>query len=153
MLTRWNGGWAAPWMGDALDDYGTFGELRRHMARVLDELDRTPGMPAGAPQLTLEDTGEALRVRGELPGFAREDIDVQIEQRTLTIRGRREVKAPEGYVAHLRERSAMQVARAVTLPCRIDPDKTSAIYKDGVLTLTLPKAPEERPRRVEVRAS
>jgi HSP20 family protein len=150
MLTRWNGSWAAPWMGDVLEDYGTFGELRRHMSRVLDELDRTPGHDT---PLTLEDTGEALRVRGELPGFSHKDIDVQIEHRTLTIRAKREVKVPEGYVVHRRERSAMQIARAFTLPCRIDPERANAVLRDGILELTLPKAAEERPRRVEVRAS
>lgn len=155
MSTRWNGSWAAPWMGDAWDDLGMFGELRRHMAQVLDDLDRSPeaAMGRGAPSFELKDAGEALEIRAEMPGFSRENIDVQIEQRTLTIRGRREVTAPEGYVAHRRERGAMEVARAFTLPCRVDPDRTTAALKNGVLELSLAKAAEERPRRVEVRAS
>lgn len=153
MLTRWNNGsWPSPWLGDPLHDVGPFGELRRHVDRVFDELDRrAPGASAErSARFSLNDTGEALEVHAELPGFRREDIEVQLERNTLTIRGRREVTPPEGYVAHRRERSSMEIARAFTLPSRIDPEQASATLKDGVLSLRLPKVPAEQPRRVEV---
>lgn len=149
MSTRMTGSWAAPWMADPFEDFGTFGELRRHMSRVLEELDRG----AAGPQFDLTDNGEALELRAELPGFRKEDIEVQLERNTLTIRGRREVKAREGYVAHRRERGSMEFARAFALPCRVDAERTDATLEHGVLQLTLAKAPDEKPRRIEVRVS
>src|SRR5690606_18719647 len=128
---------------------GPFGELRRHLDRMLDELDRRLPAPDGTPRLSLEDKGEALEVRADLPGFRREDVDVQLERNTLTIRARRETKVPDGYVAHRRERSAYRIARTLTLPCRVDAEKASASLEDGVLVLTLPKIAAEQPRRIE----
>ncbi|HEY8428475.1 MAG TPA: Hsp20/alpha crystallin family protein [Sandaracinaceae bacterium] len=153
MLSRWNdASWLTPWSGDPLHDIGPFGELRRHMDRMLDELDRRFFAPeGGAPRFSLEDTGDALEVRADVPGFRREDIDVQIERNTVTIRARRETEVPPGYVAHRRERSSYEIARAFTLPCRVDPEKASATLKDGVLVLTLPKIAAEQPRRIEVK--
>jgi HSP20 family protein len=152
MLTRWNNnGLTAPWFGDPLAELGRFAELRRQMDRIIDDIDATTGTGFGAPRFDLRDTGEALEVRAEMPGFRQEDIDIQIERRTITIRGSRQTEVPQGYVAHRRERGAMDVARAYTLPCRIDPNGASATLRNGVLQLTLPKVPEEQPRKVDVR--
>jgi HSP20 family protein len=152
MLTRWNtNGLTAPWFGDPLAELGSFAELRRQMDRIFEDIDATTGTGFGAPRFELHDGGEALEVRAQLPGFRHEDIDIQIERRTITIRGSRQTEVPPGYVAHRRERGAMEVARAFTLPCRIDPDRASAVLRNGVLRLTLPKVPEEQPRKVDVR--
>lgn len=155
MLTRWNNGaWPAPWLGDPLHEAGPFGDLRRHMDRVFEELDRRAPITSverGSSRLSLHDAGEALEVEAEVPGFRREDLDIQIERNTLTIRGRRELAPPEGYVARRRERGAIEIARAFTLPSRIDAEKATAKLEDGVLRLTLPKIAAEQPRRVEVK--
>jgi HSP20 family protein len=160
MLTRWSpsGAWAAPLLGDAFEDWGMLGEMRREMSDLLQSFDRRVGGSGLAsawrgPGLDLRDTGEALEIRAELPGFTHEDIDVQIERATLTVRARRTVDEPEGYIAHRRERGAMEVARAFTLPYRVDPAKASATLRDGVLELRLPKSPEEQPRRLTVQVS
>ncbi len=153
MLTRWtHAGWPSPWLGDPLTDAGTFGELRRSMDRMFEELDRR--MPAPSTErarFVLEDAGDALELRAELPGFAESELEVHLERNTLTVRGRRDVKVPEGYVAHRRERGTIELARAFTLPCRVDSERVSATLKDGVLTVRLPKVPAEQPRRVEVK--
>lgn len=151
MLTLWND-WPSPWLGDPLREAGPFRDLRRQMDRMLEELDRhaPPAAERGGPRFTLEDKGEALEVHAELPGFRREELEVQLERSTLSVRGRREVSAPEGYVTHRRERRSIEIARAFTLPCRVDPEKASAKLENGVLTLTLPKLAAEQPRRIEV---
>jgi HSP20 family protein len=157
MLTRWNNtSWPSPWFGDPLQDISAFGELRRTMDRMFEELDRRFAAPAfgtPTPRFELVDTGEALEVRADLPGFRQEDLDVQIERNTLTVRGRRTVDVPEGYVAHRRERTSMEVAHALTLPCRIDADGATATLENGVLTLRLPKLPDEQPRRIKVKVA
>jgi HSP20 family protein len=154
MLTRSNGTWFAPFVGDP---FVHMGELRRHMSRALEDFDPFPihalAPRTVGPRFELSDTEDALRVRAELPGFRNEDLEVELEQNTLTIRGKREAKAPEGYAVHRRERGMMELARTFALPCRVDAEKVSAVLKDGVLELTLPKAREAQLKRIEVRSS
>jgi HSP20 family protein len=143
-------GWVAPWFGDPFEDLGTFTELRRQMNRLIEDYDRDHG--AHTPGFELSDNGEALELRAELPGFAQKDIEVELDKSVLSVRAKRSADAPEGYVAHRRERRALEIARAFQLPCRVDGERASATLENGVLRLTLPKVPKEEPRRLEVRA-
>ena len=59
---------------------------------------------------------------------------------------------PSGYTAHRRERAPVQFARSFALPCKVDIEKTAAVIKDGVLTVTMAKAPEAQPRQIQVQA-
>ncbi|MCK6588252.1 MAG: Hsp20/alpha crystallin family protein, partial [Polyangiaceae bacterium] len=70
----------------------------------------------------------------------------------LTLKGERKSDAPQGYTAHRRERAPIQFARSFSLPCRVDLEKTSAVVKDGLLTVTMAKAPEAQPRQIQVQA-
>ena len=71
----------------------------------------------------------------------------------LTVKAARKVEAPEGYTAHRRERQSFSFTQSYELPTRIDPEKVQASLKQGVLTLTLPKAAEAQPKRVTVTAT
>jgi HSP20 family protein len=90
-------------------------------------------------------------LKAELPGIAREDIDLRVENNTLTLRGERkrdtEVKQ-EQY--HRVERAYGAFSRSFSLPSRIDTEKVRAEFKDGVLAITLPVKAEARPRQIEV---
>lgn len=93
-------------------------------------------------------------LKAELPGLKREDIDLTVENTTLTIRGERkrdEGIADERY--HRAERAYGPFTRSFTLPSTIDGGKVRAEYRDGVLTVTLPTREEARPRQIQVDVS
>jgi HSP20 family protein len=134
------------------------------MDRVFADFERYWGIggmrPNGAvesarafPRVSVDDAGSELRLRAEVPGVTLDELDVSLEQSTLTIRGQRRSDAPEGYSVHRQERGPLAFARSFSLPCRVDADKVVATLENGVLELTMPKVPEEQPRRIRVRAS
>lgn len=153
MLTKysdwgWND-WALPNLGRTLAELDA---LRREMDRVFDGQAPERRDSARFARMGLFDRGPQLVLRAELPGVAHKDIDVTVDQGVLTVRGERKLTAPTGYSAHRRERGEMSFARSFNLPCRVDAEKISAQLADGVLTVTLPKAEEEKPRAIAVRA-
>ena len=99
------------------------------------------------------DTAEQLVLRAEVPGVAEEDLDVTIDQETLTLKGTRKIEIPEGYTVHRQERAETTFARSFSLPCKVDADKTQAVLKDGLLTVNLPKAPEVHARQIAVKSA
>jgi HSP20 family protein len=156
MLTRWNDFG----FGDLDRGLSAFGDLRREMDRLLEAFDRDSRVgeylrPALGRMIrvSLFDSGEALLLRAELPGFTDEDINITIEQGSLTIRGERKEELPEGYSVHRQERGAMKFARSFTLPSLVDTSKVEATLTDGILELRMPKAEEARPREIEIKAS
>jgi HSP20 family protein len=101
-----------------------------------------------------ENANQEIVLKAELPGITREDIDLRVENNTLTLRGERkrdtEVKQ-EQY--HRVERSYGGFTRSFSLPTRIDTEKVRAEFKDGVLSITLPVKAEAKPRQIEVAVS
>ena len=137
-------------------------ELRRQMDRVWNDYDGswgTAGAPTQAlsaaswPRFNVLDAGADLIVSADVPGLTEKDLEVTFHDNVLTVSGQRKAPAPEGYAVHRRERPDLQFARSLALPVKIDVEKTGATVKDGVLTITLAKAPEVRPRQIAVRAS
>jgi len=137
-------------------------ELRRQMDRVWNDYDGSWGITrsptqalqtASWPRFNVLDAGSSLLVTADVPGMTEKDLQVSLEDGVLTVSGERKVLAPEGYAAHRRERPALRFGRSVALPVKIDAEKVTANVKDGVLTITLAKAPEARPRQITVRAS
>src|SRR5450756_580684 len=115
-----------------------------------DELDRlfeTP-LPAWAPALDVHEDKDKFTVNLELPGLKREDINVHLENGSLIISGDRKVETMnEGTEVHRQERYYGKFSRALTLPVAVSPDKVTASFKDGILTVTLPKAEEAKPKQ------
>lgn len=108
------------------------------------------------PNTDISETDDAFEVSVELPGLDQKDVDVNVSGDTLTIRGEKKAETEEkrkGYV--LSERSYGAFHRAVPLPPGVDPDKASAEFKRGVLTVTLPKTPEAQARvkRISIQES
>ena len=87
----------------------------------------------------------------ELPGMKKEDIEISLRDGTLTISGERKSQTSNGEKAERTERYIGRFRRSVTLPTRVDADKISASYRDGILTVTLPKAEEAKPKQIEVK--
>lgn len=151
MLTRWS---------DLDRTFTVMDELRRRMDRVFDEYGgyARPGFEeetrasAAWPKLNLFDTGAALVVTAEVPGLSEKDVQLTINQEVVTVSGERKPDAPAGYSVHRQERAALQFSRSFTLPTKIDAEKSTATMKNGVLTITMAKAPEAQPKQIAVRA-
>ncbi len=112
---------------------------------------RTAG--AGAyPPVNVFSEGEDFVVVAELPGVKKEDLDIQVRGDTLRIKGKKTVAAEAKASVHRRERSAGDFDRTLTLPAQLEAGKVSADYRDGVLTIRLPRAESERPRTVTINA-
>jgi HSP20 family protein len=136
-------------------------ELRRRMDRAWEEVDPTwDGVSPSAlsrsasifPRVNPYDAGPSLVLRADVPGLSEKDVEVTLHEGTVCISAERKVVAPEGYSAHRQERSHVRFARSLTLPCKVNSEQTTASLKNGVLTVTLAKAPESQPRQISVRA-
>lgn len=153
MLLNWNDFGFGDWDRAARD----FDVLRREMDRVFADFGRGPGRRVAGrvtwPQVQVVDTGAALVLRAEVPGLTERDIEIQLDQSTLTLQGARAVAEREGYDTHRRERTAYDFTRSFTLPVKVDAEQAKAVLEHGVLTLTLPKAPELQPRQIPVTAA
>ncbi|WP_305046762.1 Hsp20/alpha crystallin family protein [Geoalkalibacter sp.] len=101
------------------------------------------------PAVDIYETEENLTLVADLPGVAKEDLDINLERGILTIRGG--VKGGAPGKALFREFTLGEYFRQFQLPDEIDADKTSAELKKGVLTLTLAKSAAAKPRRIEIK--
>ncbi|MBI1392736.1 MAG: Hsp20 family protein [Alphaproteobacteria bacterium] len=109
-----------------------------------------------APQIDVRETDGALEIIVELPGVAEDDIDVEINDTTLVISGEKKFdrkETDEDGAFRLMERSSGTFARSVPLGFRVEPDAVDAIFRDGVLSLRVPKPAEDvgKRRRIAIR--
>lgn len=104
-----------------------------------------------SPAVDIFESEDALTLRADLPDVKLEDIDVRVENQTLTVSGHRKFERDEkvkGY--HRIERSYGDFVRSFAVPSTVDTEKVAADYKNGVLTITLPKKETAKPRQVKV---
>jgi HSP20 family protein len=123
------------------------------LANLQDELDRLFESPltAWSPVLDVCEDKDNFVIRAELPGLKREDIEVSLHDGALIISGERKFeKKEEGVEVHRQERFHGKFQRALTLPEPVAADKVKADYRDGVLTVTLPKTEAAKPRKIDV---
>jgi HSP20 family protein len=106
------------------------------------------------PTLDISETDTEIKVAAELPGLDENDIDISLTQNVLTISGEKKAeKEDEGENYHRIERSYGSFERSVTLSTEVETDQVEAIFKNGVLTIVLPKISEEQPRKIDVKAA
>jgi HSP20 family protein len=107
------------------------------------------------PALDLYQNNDNVVAVVELPGMRKEDIEISLHDGTLTIAGERKSENNgNGESAGGRtERFTGKFRRTITLPTRVDANKVNATYKDGILTVTLPKAEEAKPKQIQVNVS
>jgi HSP20 family protein len=123
------------------------------LSNLQDELDRLFESPltGWVPALDVHEDKDSFIVRTELPGLKREDIEVSLHDGALLISGERKVEAKQaGVEVHRQERYFGKFQRALTLPTPVAADKITAQYKDGVLTVTLPKVEEAKPKPIDI---
>lgn len=121
----------------------------RLVERAFGRERQQPWMPA----MDVFETEDKLVVTVELPGLTAEDVDVQVEDATLTVNGKREFSSEvseEHY--HRIERRYGAFSRAVSLPPQVDPSKVEARFEAGVLTIEVAKAERAKPKKIQVKA-
>ncbi|WP_461306643.1 Hsp20/alpha crystallin family protein [Albidovulum sp.] len=124
-------------------------EMLREMARAADFRRQ-----ATFPAVNLWQGSEAVALTAELPGFRPEDIDITVQDTTLTISGERApVSVADDAVWQRRERLYGKFVRSIGLPFRVDPDKVEARFVNGVLQIVLHRPEEDKPRRIAVKAA
>lgn len=140
-----------------LDSPRSFGTFQAQMNRVFDQAFRNQGRPddssvaAWAPAVDIYETENELVLKADIPDLNEKDLDVQVENNMLTIRGERKFEQQVKEESYLRvERTYGSFMRSFALPNTINTENIRADYKNGVLTVTLPKRAESRPKQVKI---
>jgi HSP20 family protein len=133
------------------DPLGELDRLNRQLAGYLDLWRDNTTLLDGlfTPPADIEETDDAYLVDIELPGVRKDDLDIEIAGRRLTVRGVRKEKERVG-ILRRRERTVGRFQYEVTLPGNVDEDAFAANLDDGVLVVRIAKPASERPRRIEV---
>ena len=103
-----------------------------------------------SPALDLYQNTDNIVAVVELPGMRKEDIEISLHDGTLTIGGEQKREGSGNDKTERTERYVGAFRRSITLPTRVDASKVNAAYRDGILTVTLPKAEEVRPKQIQV---
>ncbi|UCG11273.1 MAG: Hsp20/alpha crystallin family protein [Deltaproteobacteria bacterium] len=154
VTVKWRPGLSG-WQREPLSEMN---RLRREMDRIWDSLSgtRRSGSISGAgvfPPLNVSEDVENVYVRAELPGVAAEDMEITTKDNNLVIKGERKIPTEgENVSYHRRERESGSFRRIISLPTQVDNEGVSAVCRNGVLTVTLPKAAKVKPRQVEVKS-
>ena len=114
---------------------------------------RTPPRPVFLPPADIYETKDSIVVLAEMPGVSPEGVDISLERRVLTIRGRSVANEHGGYRRVYNEYTDGDYERVFTLSENIDRDRIEATLKDGILQLVLPKAEAAKARKIELKAS
>jgi len=133
--------------------------LQSTMNRLFEDFETAFTRPAvtrahrrSGPRAQLRDGGDALRLLADLPGLRREDIELSVVGEKVTLKATPQANPiPEGFTALHRERQTAAVEWSFELPYPIDAAAASATLDQGVLSVSLPKAPEAKPRNIPVK--
>ena len=135
-----------PWLG-------LMNELRRDLNSAFRPQDGVfQGTRGVYPLVNLHESEDGYVLTAELPGVSPDNVAVSLEGSTVTLSGERKIEYPvgKGTAIHHRERQSGSFRRAFELPAEIDVEHARAIHKNGVLTLTLPKAASAKPRQIAI---
>lgn len=132
--------------------------LRHQMNHIFDDVfkpvvrgDSRLSMWNWNPTVDIYDNDENIVIKAELPGIDRKDIVIDVKDGVLTLKGERsfdnEIKEEKYYC---RERTFGKFERVFRLPAKVDPEKISADYKDGILKIDIPKPEEQKPKQINV---
>ena len=152
-LVRWNPArelerWAPDFFGVQREINRLFDDFFRGGMQAEEALGRSYWSPA----VDIAERDNEYVVKVELPGVNKDDVKITLESNILTIRGeKKQEKEEKGENSHRLERSYGSFQRSFTLPTIVKNDKIDAVYRDGILTVTLPKAEEAKPKQIEVK--
>jgi HSP20 family protein len=151
-LTRWQRPEAWSW-----SPLFQLSSLRNEIDRLF-EAPFTPGeekqpfFTGWGPPIDLSEDKDHVYVRAEVPGMKKEEIEISLHDGTLTLSGeRKEKEQQEGVVAIRTERFVGRFSRSFTLSSPVNSEKVKATYRDGILSVVLPKAEESKPKQIQIR--
>jgi HSP20 family protein len=136
------------------EPFGEFTGLRRAMDRVFDDFGR--GWRGTEAELTfpidLAETEDSVTVKAVLPGIKPEDVDISVSEGVLTVKGESRFEQKSERENYYRQEIRYGAfSRSIPLPSRVNHEQAEAEFKDGVLTVTLPKAEEVRPKQIKIK--
>src|ERR1700709_1251994 len=136
-------------------DFGLFG-LHREIDRLFSEFAQgvgSGGVQSIIPNIEITETDKAIEVSAEMPGLERKDVEISIEDDTLTIRGEKKIEEDNNKDKNVQhsERSYGVFLRVLQLPPGIDPASVQATMSNGVLKITIPKPAKSEPKKIEVK--
>jgi HSP20 family protein len=144
-------GFSDPWWEEGRRG---FDRLRREVEALFDQWGTAPAGPRSSvfPPVNLYETPDGFVLTAEVPGLRTEDLEVSIEGNRVKLRGERKAEPRDeaSTSLHRRERQTGTFHRGVELPVAVDAEKSEARYRNGILMLRLPKAPEHRPRQIAI---
>ncbi|MGC9467644.1 MAG: Hsp20/alpha crystallin family protein [Anaerolineae bacterium] len=137
-------------------------EFQRDMNRMFDEFfgrgfglapsNMEEGWTAFTPRVDVAETDKAIKVSAELPGLSEDNIEVNLSENVLTIRGEKKQEREERGESYYRsERTYGSFRRSIPLPADVKTEEADAVYKNGVLEITLPKTAEARRKKIAVK--
>lgn len=152
-----------PWRDKPVGWLEPFGSFRQEMDKLFDDFFAPARAGNGSgnghvirPSIEMKEDDKAYRVIAELPGLDVKDVNLDIRENTLTISGEKKSEKTEDKAnTHYTERSYGRFERMIGLPQEVDADKAAASFKNGVLTIELPKNPraQDKARKIEIRTN
>lgn len=143
---------------DELDIWDPFKKIRKqeNLSKFFDSIPSFPKFDSmiRQPLIDIKDSGNSLKVTAELPGIKKENLDIDVTENQLTLKGKLESKKEErnpkkGY--YFKERKFSSYFRSIPLPSEVFPDKAKAVFRDGILELTLPKKHQKKDKSFKVK--
>ena len=135
--------------------FNDFDQVRREMLRLFDAVAGETFGDVGAgvfPPMNITQDDDNFYLRAEVPGIKPDELSISAVRNRVSLAGKREIQREHERVSyHRKERAEGSFNRTVTLPSEVDAERVDARYADGILTLTLPKAEETKPRQITVR--
>jgi len=108
--------------------------------------------PQGFPAINVYAHQDGIVITAELPGVNEDDLDISVHRDTVTLRGERQDQISEAGGYHRRERRSGLFERTFSLPFQVDPERVEAKLRNGILTLTLQRPEQDKPKRIRVSA-
>jgi len=134
--------------------FGDFDQVRE-MLRLLDTVAGKALRDVGAgvfPPMNVSQDEDNFYLRAEVPGIKPNELSISVMRNRLSLAGKREIQREDELVSyHRKERAEGSFNRTLTLPMEVEAERVEAKYADGILTITLPKAEEAKPRQIAVR--
>lgn len=154
MLTRWEPFGGIRRRGDLFSEMN---RMQEEMNRYFDDFfgEHRRGLAEGAwlPAVDVSEGENEFVVRAELPGMSQEDIDINVQENVLTLKGeKKQEQKEEKENFHRLERTYGSFSRSFTLPAGVKPEDIKATFKDGVLEVSMPKAEEAKPKKIAISA-
>ena len=143
--------WRSHPAGGAWSPWQQFERIQDEMRALFTPEVRRLGTGKTSPPVNLWSGPNGMLLTARVAGYRSEDLEIDLDGRELTLRGKRAVEEPqEETTVHLTERAVLEFERSVQLPFVVDEEQVTARFQNGILEVELPKAPEERPRRIDI---